>query len=132
SQSGPIAVNTMPSGSIAVPRESALSVSRVMPGRHIPASADPEQARPPGARVSAAAVAAAVAVALAELRAVALAAHVHALDQLVAAAVKPVGAAHGRRVGAALLRLALAVLAELVVGLELVAQLAHAQLDHDR
>src|SRR5690606_7710256 len=132
--SGPISVNTMPSGPIAVPRARAVRVPPVPPGRNIAAataSAEAEQARAPGAGVAGAAVAAAVAVAEAEA-AVAAAAAAHALDQFVAAGVQPLGAADRGGLHAALARLALAVLTELVVGLELVAQLAHAQFHHDR
>src|SRR3546814_8101967 len=127
----------MPRASIAVLREEALSASRLVALRKItplPAacgnggSLEGEQPRAPGARVAApAAVAAAAAVADADI---ALAARVHAVDQLLAAALQPVGLADGGRLDAALGRLVGAVLAEIVVGIELVAQLAHAQLDH--
>src|SRR5690606_3961065 len=130
---------TMPSASIAVSREEALSASTVVALRKItPLSAarrgggslEGEHPRAPGARVAApAAVAAAAAVANAHA---ARAAGVHAVDQFLAAAFQPVGPADAGRVDAALGRLAGAVLAEVVVGIELVAQFAHAQFDHDR
>src|SRR5690606_25072795 len=129
----------MPRASIAVSREEALSASRLAVRRKItPLSAacrgggslEGEQPRAPCARVAApAAVAAAAAVADAD---VAPAARAHAVDQLLAAALQPVGLADGGRLDATLVRLVGAVLAEIVVGIELVAQLAHAQLDHDR
>src|SRR3546814_5352132 len=88
----------MPNASIAVLREEALSASRLVALRKItslPAacrsngSLEGEQPRAPGARVTApAAVAAAAAVADADI---ALAARVHAVDQLLAAALQPVG-----------------------------------------
>src|SRR5690606_8414911 len=129
----------MPSASIAVSREEALSASRLVALRKItPPSAargdagslEGEHSRAPGARVTApATVAAAAAVADAH---VALAAGVHAVDQFLAAALQPVGLADAGRLDAALGRLVGAVLAEIVVGIELVAQSTHAQLDHDR
>src|SRR5690606_16304240 len=124
----------MPKASIAVLREEALSASRLGVLRKItslPAacrgdgSLEGEQPRAPGARVAApATVAAAAAVADAD---VALASRMHAVDQFLAAALQPVGLADGGRLDAALGRLAGAVFAEVVVGIELVAQLAHAQ-----
>src|SRR5690606_33528579 len=91
------------------------------------------QARTPGARVRGAAVAAAAAVAHAELAAAAaFAAGVHAFDQFVATVVEPVGAADRGRFDATPGGLALAVFAEVVIRVQLVPELAHAQLDHDR
>src|SRR5690606_761261 len=137
-KSSPISVNTMPSASIAVLREAALSSARPEPARKITPAAPARRRRgslegehpgTPGAHVAAlGAVAAAAAVADAN---VALAARAHAPDQLVAAAVQPVGAADAGRLDAAPRRFEGAVFAEIVVGVELVAQFAHAQLDHD-
>src|SRR5690606_27557098 len=120
-------------------REEALSAARSVPPRKItpavPArrrrgSLEGEHARAPGAHVAAlGTVAAAVAVADAD---VALAARTHAADQLVAAAFQPVGTAEAGRLDPALARLVGPEFAEVVVGVELVAQFAHAQLDHDR
>ena len=56
----------------------------------------------------------------------------HAVDQLLAAAVQPLGAAKRGRVGAKAAGFAGAVVAEIVVGIELMGQLAHRQLDHHR
>src|SRR3546814_20590055 len=112
----------MPNASIAVLREEALSASRLVALRKItslPAacrsdgSLEGEQPRAPCARVAApAAVAAAASVADAD---VALAARVHAVDQLLAADLQPVGLADGGRLAAALGRLVGTVLAAIVV-----------------
>src|SRR6478735_2904868 len=142
-KSGPISVKTIPSGSIAVPRDIAFRAARWSPGRKIESrdgagsamrargSAELENARTPAARVGLARgrVAAAAAVAGAEF---AVAPHVHAVDEFVAARFQPVGAAQLRRLQAAALGFVLAVVAEIVVGLELVLELAHAQFDHHR
>src|SRR3546814_9472367 len=129
----------MPNASIAVLREEALSASRLVALRKItslPAacrsngSLEGEQPRAPGARVTApAAVAAAAAVADADI---ALAARVHAVDQLLAAALQPVGLADGGRLDAAPGRLVGAVLAEIFLSIELVEHIAHAHLVHRR
>src|SRR3546814_12297031 len=97
----------MPNASIAVLREEALSASRLVALRKItslPAacrsngSLEGGQPRAPGARVTApAAVAAAAAVADADI---ALAARVHAVDPLLAAALR----SEERRVGQACVR----------------------------
>src|SRR5690606_11217320 len=89
----------------------------------------------PGARIAAPGgrgVAAAAAVARTQAATATPATGMHALDQLLATRVQPVGAADLLRFQAAALGLCLAVVAEVVVGLEFVRQLAHRQCDHDR
>src|SRR6478672_1984266 len=141
----PSSVNRIPIASINVPAERAFSASRVTPsGQAKPAdanggSAELEHARAPAARVrlaaarravtAGAAVAAGLAVAAAVI---ALAALVHAVDQFLATAVEPVGATQGGRVDAAAAGFVRAVIAEVVVGVELMLQLAHRQFDHHR
>src|SRR5690606_31829049 len=93
---------------------------RLRKGPPAVASADTEHARPVGRGVAPALVAGGIAVAAAQL---AVAAAVHAVDQLVAAGLQPVGAADLGRLQAAALGLVLAELAELVVGVQFVAQL---------
>src|SRR5690606_15537088 len=127
----------MPTASISVPAERAFSVSTVTPAGQAkpvaakPGSAELEHARAPAADVggAAAGIAAAAAVAGAEI---ALAALVHAVDQFLAAAVQPVGATQDGHVDAAARNLVGAIVAEVVVGVQLVLQLAHRQLDHHR
>src|SRR6478736_2093486 len=93
-------------------------------------SAEGEQPRSPGARIAArGAVAAAAAVADAH---VALTALVHAVDEFLSTAGEPVGATDLVRRQSATLGLVLAEIAEIVIGLDLVLQLAGRQLDHHR
>src|SRR5690606_27427226 len=97
-------------------------------------SAELEHARAPAADVGLAAargavaararIAAAAAVAGAEIAGAAL---VHAVDQFLAATVQPVGAAQAGGVYPAALGLVRTVVAEIVVGVQLVLQLAHRQ-----
>src|SRR5687768_8785501 len=136
SQSGPIAVKTMPSGSIAVPRHIALSASRLLPSRNMrvaPGGADPGADRPPRSAELEDAGAPAAGVGRGRLRGVtaaravaaaefALAADMHAVHEFVAAHFQPLFAAEGLRVQAATLRFTLAVVAEIVIGVELVLQ----------
>src|SRR5690606_9674620 len=63
---------------------------------------------------------------------VAVAARMHAVEQFLAPALEPVGAADARRVLPAPDGFGLAVVAEVLVGVELVLEVARAQLDHDR
>src|SRR5690606_8360451 len=95
-------------------------------------SSELEHARAPRAHVAAGATAVAAGTAVAPAHAALAAAAVHALDQLLAAAVEPLGAADLVRLQAAALGLVLAEVAELVVRVQFVLQLAHRQLDHDR
>src|SRR5690606_35707113 len=100
-----------------------------------PRLAELEHARAPGPRIAASrgrAVATAAAVARAQAATATTATGVHALDQLLAARIEPVGATDLLGFQATALGLRFAVVAEVVVGLVFMRQLAHRQLDHDR
>src|SRR4249919_600451 len=133
-KSSPISVITMPSDSIAVPALSALICARLGRRRNgllMPTvrSAHAQHARTPGRGVAAARVAGAVAVAGAGL---AIAAAMHAVLQFLATRFQPIGAADAGRIHAAAGRFALAVFAEFVVGVDLVLEFLHADLNRDR
>src|SRR5690606_34302244 len=103
--------------------------------RYEPRLAELEHARAPGPRIAAPrgrGVAAAAAVAGTQAATATTATGMHALYQFLATRVEPVRATDLLRFQAAALGLRLTVVAEVVVGLDLMAQLAHRQLDHDR
>src|SRR5690554_5003070 len=100
-------------------------------GTDPPWSAHPENAGAPArcGVVAAAGIAAGGAVSGTEI---AFAALVHAVLQFHATRLEPIRRAHGGRIQAKAARLAFTEITEVVVGFDLVLEIAHAQLDHDR